>query len=129
MPNAHAFNVGDIIIVDYIHAKIPLRGCIKAIRPDGYADIYIGKHGYNKITAAIDHLYADKAAYNAAMQAKSDTEFAKAYDATSTVNSLLMFLSSREMLCKGDASDAQWKAIMKRLDEARLESLKGCASK
>ena len=122
----HHVTVGDIVIADYQHARVPLRGTVKAIHDNGYADIFIGKHGYSKITVAIDRLYPDRAQYNAAMQAKTDAEFAKTYERISTVDGLLMFLSGNEMLCKGDASDDQWRAVMKRLDEARVASLKGC---
>lgn len=124
----HHVTVGDIVIADYQHARIPLRGTVKAIHNNGYADIFIGKHGYNKITVAIDRLYPDRAQYNAAMQAKADAEFAKTYERISTVDGLLMFLSENEMLCKGDASDAQWRAVMRRLDEAHVASMKGCVS-
>lgn len=124
MPDMHTFNIGDIVIADYPHARIPLKGCIKKIHDNGYADVYIGKHGYNKITVAVDHLYLNHTAYKSAMQAKADAEFTKTYERISTVDDPLMFLSGNEMLCKGYANDAQWKAVMKRLDEARIASLK-----
>ena len=113
----NTFNIGDIVWFD--HQNWTLKGQIKAIRPDGWADIHVGKHGFGKIPVHTKYLYTSKAAYDAAKRTASERKQAELYASIKTVDDLLHFLDCREMLIKGDASDDAWAVIQRLLNEAK----------
>ena len=124
MPENHAYAIGDTVWFDHIDFEIPLHGRIKAIiHADNIhadrAEIVVGRHGIGKVTKGLDYVYPSKQAYDAAKKAESERTQAEYYAETATVEGLLHFLSCREMLCKGEASDDAWAVIQRRLNESR----------
>lgn len=116
--------IGDIVWFDYIDFNFPIKGQVKnIIRYDNHkksrAEIFVGKHGLNKVAMPLENIYPSRQAYDEAKKAKSEKRQAEFYKQTSTVEGLLHFLNSREMLIKGDASDDAWTVIQRRLKESR----------
>lgn len=124
MPENHAYAIGDTVWFDHIDFNIPLHGRIKTIIHDDSihedrAEIVVGRHGIGKVTKGLAYVYPSKQAYDAAKKAESERAQAEYYAETATVEGLLHFLSCREMLCKGEASDDAWTVIQRRLNESR----------
>lgn len=124
MPENHVYAIGDTVWFDHIDFGIPLHGRIKTIIHDDSihgdrAEIVVNRHGIGKVTKGLAYVYPSKQAYDAAKKAESERAQAEYYAETATVEGLLHFLSCREMLCKGEASDDAWAVIQQRLDESR----------
>lgn len=121
MSENHTYAIGDTVWFD--HIDFPLHGRIKAIIHDASinedrAEIVVNRHGIGKVTKGLAYIYPSKQAYDADKKAKSERLQAEYYAETATVEGLLHFLSCREMLCKGDASDDAWAVIQRRLNES-----------
>lgn len=116
--------VGDFVWFDYIDKKIPIRGQVKRVVQYGnhkkdHAEIFVGKHGLNKVAVALENIYPSRQAYDEAKKAESEKRQAEFWKQTSTLEGLLTFLDCREMIVRGDSSDDAWAVIQRRLNESR----------